>query len=215
MSCKIRYKIVNEDPAPFGKFYVESFNSYIVPSVMKSLTKHTIVNQTPHNICLLAETSIDDFGINSFVRICITSLGPLKTKISILGRVNVSNGKYPLPSSWKNSFDRFQLFYSDLFGHYLITSESLLESSSSKPSIKFGERHLSKDSLKKGKVNDRSKFWNLSMFPRRQYSDFVIAFLFIMLLLNTLILWNLVIAAERSQIQVNELKAQVRLLKIN
>ena len=192
---------------------------------MTSCTKHTVLHRSPHNMCLTAETSINEFGIESFMRICITSLGPRKTKIRVLGRVNMSNGKFPLPVAWKNTYQRFQLFYADLFGSYLMSSPTLYERGKSSKSSRSGSHgkpgegrsSSSKDALllkrsktaQDGGSSSLFGFANLSLLPRRQYSDYVIAFLFIMLLLNTLILWNLVVAAERSQNQINDLKAQL------
>lgn len=202
MSRIIKYGIINQDPIPF------------VPTSLQSTTKHTVIQSSPHNICLLAETSIADFGIESYIRICISTLGPLKTKIRVLGSVNVTNGKYPLPASWKNAFQKFQIFYSDLFGTYLMSSRSMFDEPSLKTRRlrdlrKSSSKDLPSSSLKKGKLHG---FWNLSIL-RRQFSEYATAFLFVMLFLNTLILWNLVVAAERQKLQIFELKKSLNELK--
>lgn len=151
-------------------------------------------------------TESPEFGIEYTNRICITSYSPSKTKIRILGRFNISSGKYPLPEAWKDVPSKITTLYSELISQYLIFVPD-------QPSKGKGGKTRKREKVVhvKGRVLERIKEFSaklVSMAPTH-YSDYLLGFLFIMLLFNTLILWNLVVNAERSQEQIRDLTRQL------
>ena len=147
----------------------------------------TVLQSTLHSLCLDYKSRTKGFGIEQDCRVCIHGLGR-KTKINVFGKIVVQNGRYPVPALWVEPYTAAKDSLSKLFDEFLVGA-----------CVK--EEHAQTGG------NDESSLLNtvmdiVKLSGAEEYSKYLILFMFVILLINTMILWNLVMAAQRNQREI-------------
>jgi hypothetical protein len=181
----------------------------IVPNSMAASTNQEIISYSAHSVCVETTSRIADLGLESKVKICIKMLGG-KTQIKVFGKVNETKGKYPLPDKWKDPIDAVSKFYTQLFNTYLLDT---VVHKVSQPKETFRDDSKAVSKFNKNAVMEKIHAFLPKLVAQQSQSDMLVGFLFIMLLVNTLILWNLVSASERTQAQIQHLTRELAKLQ--
>ncbi|KAJ3306694.1 Protein Aster-A [Kappamyces sp. JEL0829] len=183
--------------------FVHEYAGWKVPGAVPAFTQQSVVASDGHTVCVHSASRIPDFGIETQVRLCVKSLGSQRTQVKVLGAVAQSSGKYPPPNNWKDASKTVASFYRTLFGDYLIPAKD--------PQALGIHASASKSLLSKG------SYFLGKLVPQTStaFIHAILVFLFAMLLVNTLILWNLVAAAERSHSHIGQLQREIEMLKKN
>lgn len=196
----VTIKDITNDPIQFEDVEIglkRAIKYEIAPSVKNigfgNMTKQAITGHTSHSFCIASITAMSKAGGAMDVKICAKNLGIDKTRVKIYGSIKKGNFSYPKA----NSDPQLILtdFYRDLFGSYLIAVRKKMAMDTA----------LSK--CEKSKSNTLQD-WAVDLLKSQSKEDifkYSVLFLLSVLLLNSLILWNLVLAAEKSQYQLAQL----------
>jgi hypothetical protein len=157
------------------------------------IAKQRVISKTPKSLCLEYKSFIKGFGVDQDLKVCIRALGR-KTQIKVYGKISVQKGRYPVPGMWQDPYETVKASLTKLFDEYLLGGSV-------------------KNQLAKHGENERTVMENIMQIVKvagvEEYSKYLVLFMFVILLINTVILWTLVIAAERNQ---REILALTRLL---
>lgn len=147
-----------------------------------------IINHSAYSVCIDYKLRMKGFGVEQDCKVCINSLGR-QTQIKVYGKVLNQKGRYPVPALWQDPYATVKASLSKLFDQYLLGA-------------------CVKDELAKGggSGNEITILKNIMEMVKisgaEEYSKYLAIFMFIILLINTMIMWNLVLAAERNQRQI-------------
>ena len=168
----------------------------LVPNTFHATSVQKIISTSNCSLCVDSTTIIPDIGVETAIRIYVQSLGPMKIQVRVLGQVKISKGKYPAPHSFQDPSKTMASFYRELFGDYLISTKN-----SVKDSQALG--------IKQSKTTIGSQILGEIMSQPQSFVQLILAFFFVMLFVNSLILFNLVSSLERSHSQIAVLREQI------
>jgi hypothetical protein len=168
----------------------------------------TIHRCTFDSVCIHLTTLVPDIGVVTNIKICFRSVDD-DTQVTCIGNVSFQKGRYPIPkgTAEKSAYDNMQVFYSTLFPTTTHRRPSAFSNASN-----FSATSLPKQPEERPQrlLLDMIQTYLQSMPP--EYALYLIVFLVVMFVLNTMILWNLVYAMERQHQHI--LKLSKKLLEL-
>jgi hypothetical protein len=182
---------------------------FLVPTHFAASSLITIEAVNSFRLCLKHETDIKDLGLAVSLRICISSLGPRKTRVLVLGHVRNTNiSRFPAPDKWKleNVMTTvFKPFYAQLFGQYLIAKRASLKSNA------FS--HIETKEETKGSILVRvHNILTLKDLTWRQATEVLLVFMFAIIVIQSIIIMNLQISVSNWGKTVSLLQEKLLLL---
>ncbi|KAJ3271354.1 hypothetical protein HDV01_006859 [Terramyces sp. JEL0728] len=174
-----------------------------VPKTAVTTGSEIVLRVAESNFCVDVNTCVD-LGIVNDLRICFSKVNENKTKLRILIKVTVKSKIIPKGTAEKNTFENVRKVYTDIFSQiekYHASGEKTIPVAIIQP----------KPVVQHAYVADMIQTW-IQQLPQSYLFAVSLFFLF-MFLINTWILWNLVLATERNQLQI--IKLTQALVKLN
>jgi hypothetical protein len=165
----------------------------------------TIHRNTPDSVCIHLNTLVPDIGVVTNIKICFRSVDE-DTQVTCIGNVSFQKGRYPIPkgTAEKSAYDNMQIFYSTLFPTPTHRRPSAFSQASNYSATSLPKQP---EARPPHALLDMIQTYLRTMPP--EYVLYLILFLVIMFLLNTMILWNLVYAMERQHQYILKLSKKI------
>lgn len=138
-------------------------------------------------VCVDVRTFVPEFGVRTTCRVCVRRRGD-GCFVYVYGKASIEKARFPASGEWVNPVRAWASFYKKLY-----------------------EGHVCKVVVEVEETILHRGLDLLDAFSFERWSRFFVVFLFAMLVINTLTLWNLVASVERSQNEVIKLTRQLQL----
>lgn len=166
-----------------------------VPNSFQAKTQHRIINKSSNSICIHTNSITAEIGTVSDIKICMKSILE-GTRVKVFSCISIVNADVPLPKTIieENAQNSILSYYNALFEN-VFTQQTTKE-------IVF--EHIPK-------LNERWSYFVPKYYRRPRYV--IISVFILVLVVNSLVLWNMIGAIRRLQEQIDNLVADSTVMK--